>query len=105
METLVEVSNTDQVDLAESSGADLLGINNRDLKTMEVELERTKDIIGSTSEDTIVVSESGIRNRSDIEKVIEWGADAVLVGTALMRSDDVEEKTRNFVYGGMDGKN
>ena len=104
LEVLVEASDKEQALHAESAGADLIGINNRNLKTMEVSLERTKDIVGCTSADSVVVSESGIEDRNDIERVIGWGADAVLVGTALMKSGDVEMKMRELVYGEVDGK-
>ena len=104
LETLVEAADEEHVKLAEISGTDLIGINNRDLNTMKVDLERTKKLVEFTSEDSIVVSESGIETREDVERVLGWGADAVLVGTALMSSCDVQGKTKELVYGDVYGK-
>ncbi len=99
METLVEVSDEDQVRLAESTETDLIGINNRNLETMSVNLERTRKVIEGTSDKSVIVSESGISDREDVERVMEWGVDAVLVGTAIMESRDVEGKVRELVHG------
>ena len=104
METLVEASTEGQARLAESVGTDLLGVNNRNLETMEIDLGRTKRIIECTSDKSVIVSESGIKDRKDVERVVKWGADAVLVGTAIMESEDVEEKVRELVYGDVNDK-
>lgn len=99
LETLVEARNRDQVELAVSSGADLIGVNNRDLKSMIVDLSTTEELAGYAPEDSILVSESGIGNRSDVERVMGTGADAVLVGTSIMKSDNVERKVKELVAG------
>ncbi|KXA94619.1 hypothetical protein AKJ36_02540 [candidate division MSBL1 archaeon SCGC-AAA259I07] len=92
MEPLVEVRNKEQAELAEDAEAELIGINNRDLKSMEIDLSRTERIINSIPEGLVTVSESGIENRHDVERVTQAGADAVLVGIAIMESTDVKRK-------------
>ncbi len=99
LETLVEVRDKDQAKFATSVDADIIGINNRDLRTMEIDLSRTERISRYIPEDTVLLSESGIKNRADVEKILEAGADAVLVGTSIMKSNNVEGKVRELVFG------
>ncbi len=97
MECLVEVTSMDEVRLAVSAEARLIGINNRDLETLEINLDRTRELASAVPEDVVLVSESGIRLPRDVRAMLEAGADAVLVGTALMQADDIEEKVRSLV--------
>ncbi|MEM2878323.1 MAG: indole-3-glycerol phosphate synthase TrpC [Candidatus Hadarchaeales archaeon] len=97
MEALVEVQNGGEITTALKSGADLIGINNRDFNTMKVDIERTVTIAKNVPEDAVLVSESGINSPDDVRRVMEAGADAVLVGTSIMSSDDVEGKVRSLV--------
>lgn len=97
MESLVEVGDEGQVKLAISARAKIIGINNRDLKTMRVDIGRTKRLAPLIPDDVILVSESGISGPSDVRALLEAGADAVLVGTALMRSGEVASKVRSLV--------
>ena len=99
MEPLVEVRDEDDVESAISAGASLIGINNRDLKTMKVDIENTEKIIDSLPENIVKVSESGIRTRDDVRRVQAAGADGVLVGTSIMGSGDVRSKVRNLIGG------
>jgi len=101
MEPLVEIGDEEQVDLALSSGAKLIGVNNRDLSSMEIDLSRTEKISNDISDEFTLVSESGIKNRKDVSKVSKAGADAVLVGSAIMSSENVQRKVRRL--GGIDG--
>ncbi len=96
MEPLVEVGNKEQIGLAADVGANLIGINNRDLNSMMIDLSRTEDILKSAEGDFLTISESGIKDRTDVRRVMEKGADAVLVGTAVMSSDNVQEKVRSL---------
>ncbi|MEM2907712.1 MAG: indole-3-glycerol phosphate synthase TrpC [Candidatus Hadarchaeales archaeon] len=97
MEGLVEVGDEREVELAISAGAELIGVNNRDLKTMKVDLGRTARLAPLVPEHVTLVSESGIRTPEDVRAALEAGADAVLVGTAIMGSTNIEEAVRRLV--------
>jgi len=97
MESLVEVTNEQEVGLAESAGAELIGVNNRDLETLDIDLSRTTKLAPLIDEDATLVSESGISSSDDVRGMLEAGADAVLVGTAIMKEKDIEVKVRNLV--------
>jgi indole-3-glycerol phosphate synthase len=97
MEPLVEVFDESDLQLALSTDATLIGINNRDLSTMKVSLTRTEKIAPLVPRDRIVVSESGISTPEDIQKVVRAGARAVLVGTAIVRAGDIKAKTEELV--------
>jgi len=97
MDCLVEVHSEAEVDIAVMSGARIIGINNRDLPSFTVDIDTTRRLKPLIPSDRIVVSESGIRNRSDIEKLKERGVDAVLVGEALMSSPDISARMRELL--------
>ena len=97
MEALVEVHDEAQVERALVAGADLIGINNRDLRTFDVDLETTERLRKLVPDDKVVVSESGIRGLEDVERLAKSGIHAVLVGEALITAKDVREKMREFV--------
>ncbi|MFJ7665844.1 indole-3-glycerol phosphate synthase TrpC [Lysinibacillus sp. NPDC097195] len=90
LEVLVEVHDVEELERALTVGAKLIGVNNRDLRTFEVDLARTKDIaaVFPFGEQRVLISESGIWNNEDANKVAAMGASAVLVGESLMRSGD-----------------
>ena len=96
MECLVEVHNEAELRTALDSGARIIGINNRDLKTFAIDLTTTEHLRPLIPPDRIVVSESGISRRSDIEKMQRWGVDAVLIGEALMSAPDITVKVRQL---------
>ncbi|MFV1995602.1 MAG: indole-3-glycerol phosphate synthase TrpC [Verrucomicrobiales bacterium] len=96
LDVLVEVHDLEELDRALDTDARIIGINNRDLATFEVDLETTRELSEEIDAETILVSESGIRSGEDAALVREWGADAILVGEALMRADDVEEQIAEF---------
>ena len=98
MESLVEVHDEAEVERALKAGADLIGINNRDLHTFEVDLATTERLRPLIPDDKVVISESGIATRADAERVAAAGVHAVLVGEALMTSTNVREKIREFVF-------
>lgn len=102
MEPLVEIRNQEQAELAEEAQAKLIGVNNRDLRSMEIDLSRTERMLDYVPDGAILISESGIREKQDVKRVMKAGADAVLVGTALMESENVEGKVRSLV-GANDG--
>ena len=97
MEALVEVHDEAQVERALVAGADLIGINNRDLHTFDVDLGTTERLRKLVPDDKVVVSESGIRGLEDVERLAESGIHAVLVGEALITAKDVRDKMREFV--------
>jgi indole-3-glycerol phosphate synthase len=90
LDALVEVHDEAEMAHAIACGATLIGINNRDLKTFNVELSTTHRLLPMVPAGTLAISESGIRDARDMETVKAWGADAVLIGETLMRSTDVE---------------
>jgi indole-3-glycerol phosphate synthase len=91
---LVEVHDRRELEVAAGVGATLIGINNRDLTTLEVDTSRTFELRDDVPEDAVVVSESGWRTREELERLAGAGVDAVLIGEALMRSPDIESACR-----------
>lgn len=88
LDVLVEVHDEDEMAWAASTGATLLGINNRDLRTFETRLETTERLAPLAPADAIVVAESGIRVRDDVDRMLRAGAHALLVGETFMRAAD-----------------
>lgn len=78
------------------NGNSVLGINNRNLNTMEVDINTTSRLASLLEEDTPVVSESGIKTRADVEKLKRAGVKAVLIGQTLCESSDIEEKFKEL---------
>ncbi len=97
MESLVEVTSEEEVKLAVSAGAELIGVNNRDLETLEVDLNRTVQLAPLVPDNATLVSESGISTPADVRRMLDAGADAVLVGTALMKAENIERKVQSLV--------
>jgi indole-3-glycerol phosphate synthase len=96
LDALVEIHDEEELDTALEVDADLLGINNRDLTTFSVDLQRTFDLLADVPAGKMVVSESGIGAREQLEELERVGVDAVLVGTTLMRADDIEAACREL---------
>lgn len=88
MEPLVEVHKHEELDRALIAGARMIGVNNRDLKTLIVRLETSYELIGKIPEDCIAVCESGLRSYEDLQKLRAAGFDAFLIGEHLMLSED-----------------
>jgi indole-3-glycerol phosphate synthase len=98
LEVLLETHTSSEFCSALKTNADLIGVNNRNLATLKVDLNQTKTILSSIKpEDKVIVSESGIKTPTDIKFLRESGACAFLIGSAIMSSDNVEEKVREFV--------
>jgi indole-3-glycerol phosphate synthase len=93
---LVEVHNEGEVEVALASGARLIGVNNRDLRTFDVDLGLTERVRKAIPADVLVVAESGIHSVADARRMREAGADAILVGESLMRSDDPAARIREL---------
>jgi len=96
MKALVEVHNEEEIHIALNSGAQIIGINNRDLKTFKVDLGTTERLHTLVQFDRIVVSESGIKTREDIAFLRSKGVHAVLIGETLMASDDIPNKIKEL---------
>jgi indole-3-glycerol phosphate synthase len=88
LDALVEVHDEDELARALVAGADLIGINNRDLRTFEIDLGVTEHLLPSIPAGTLVISESGVHSAADVAHLHACGARAFLVGESLMRSDD-----------------
>jgi indole-3-glycerol phosphate synthase len=89
MEALVELHDADQLPRVAHTGAEVIGINNRDLRTFATRLEHTLDLAPLVPADRCLVSESGIRTRADLDRLRAAGVKAVLVGESLMRAPDI----------------
>lgn len=94
---LVEVHKENEVERALRSKARIIGINNRDLDTFNIDINTTRRLRPLIPQTRIVVSESGIKTRSDTEKLKEWGVNAILVGEALVTAGDILTKMRELV--------
>lgn len=94
MDALVEVHDGPELDTALSAGAEMIGINNRDLRTLEVSLGVTERLAPGVPPHVLSVSESGIKTYEDIKRLEACGVKAVLVGESLMRAPDMEAATR-----------
>lgn len=97
MTTLVEVHDQHDLARAVAAGADLIGINNRDLTDFSVDLLTTEYLAPLVPDEATVISESGIRSRRDVERVARAGARAVLVGETLMQAPDPAATIRELV--------
>ncbi len=97
--TLVEVHNAAELAIAAEIEAPIIGINNRDLTTLQVDPDTTFELLPHVPAGTIVVAESGFRERSELDALGAAGVDAVLVGEALMRSSDLEAACRALTAG------
>jgi indole-3-glycerol phosphate synthase len=96
LDAIVEVSTEEELETALEWDVDVLGINNRNLEDFTVDVERTFDLLHDVPTGKVVVSESGIHTRDQIEELEEVGVDAVLIGEMLMRSPDPETAVREL---------
>ncbi len=94
---LIEVHDRPELERALAAGAALVGINNRNLQTLKVDTETTYALRALVPPGTLVVSESGQRARADLDRLAAAGVDAVLIGEAIMRAEDVEGKVRELL--------
>jgi indole-3-glycerol phosphate synthase len=97
MHCLVEVHNEEELKRALACDVKIIGINNRNLDTMAVDINVTKRLRPLIPSDRLVVSESGIKGRGDIQRLREWGVDAVLIGEALVTASDVKAKIKELL--------
>lgn len=97
MDSLVEVHTAEELETAIEAGARIIGINNRDLQTFETGLETTLELAAKVPPDRVLVSESGINTRADVERLMAAGVDAILVGESLVREPDPRTKVRELL--------
>jgi indole-3-glycerol phosphate synthase len=88
LDVLVEAHDRAELDWALAAGADLVGINNRDLRTFHTTLETTERLAVGLPAGTLLVAESGIHTRADLDRMVRAGAQAVLIGEAFMKAPD-----------------
>ena len=94
-QVLVEAHSVEEVERAVAAGADIVGVNNRDLTSLHVDLATFEEVAPAVPDDAILIAESGITATDDVRRMRDAGADALLVGTAIM-DGDVGENTKAF---------
>jgi indole-3-glycerol phosphate synthase len=97
MDVLVEVHDTEEAKRAVQSGATIIGVNNRNLKDLTIDLKTTELVFPLLPKQVIKVSESGIESHEDIQRVVQAGADAVLIGTAFSREPEPQNKIKSVM--------
>ncbi len=95
-QVLVEVHTREELDRAVDAGASVIGVNNRDLGKLEVDLETFESVAPHAPDDAVLIAESGVSTPADVRRMRAAGADALLVGSAIM-DGDVETNTRTLV--------
>lgn len=96
---IVEVHCEEELEAALAAGARIIGINNRNLKSFDVDLSMTEKLIGRIPHDRAVISESGIRTAGDLKYLGGLGVDAVLIGEAFMKADSIKDKVNELKAG------
>lgn len=99
---LTEIHDRDDLEKAVACGARIIGINNRDLDTFKVDIKTTLDLAPMIPESCVVIGESGITTQQDIRLLKKTAVNAVLVGTSLMKSNNIAAKIRELVEAGKD---
>jgi indole-3-glycerol phosphate synthase len=97
MDVLVEVHNAEELDHALQLPCELIGVNNRNLKTLAVDIVMTEELAARLPSDRMLVSESGLYTPADLARMARVGARCFLVGESLMRQQDVAEATRSLL--------
>ena len=97
MDVLIEVHDDDELDRACALKSPMIGINNRNLKTFETTLETTKQLSRRVPEGRLLISESGLNTRADLEKMAAYGAKTFLIGESLMRQPNLAQATRDIL--------
>jgi indole-3-glycerol phosphate synthase len=89
---IFEVHNFEELEIALLIDSDIIGINNRNLKTLQVNINTTFELKKEIPSDKVIISESGIKTREDVKRLEDAGIDSILVGTALMEAEDIGKK-------------
>ncbi len=97
LDALVEVHTREEMKRAAASGANLIGVNNRDLRTFEVWLETSLSLAREAPPEALLISESGLRSREDLRRLHAAGFRGFLIGETLMRAEDPQQALRSMV--------
>ncbi|MDO8602556.1 MAG: indole-3-glycerol phosphate synthase TrpC [Candidatus Omnitrophota bacterium] len=97
MDAIVEIHNENDLQKALLASPEIIGVNNRDLDTMEISIENTLRLVPKIPKEIVTVSESGISNNEDIEKIKKTGVSAVLIGAAFLESEDIAGRVRKVM--------
>ena len=97
LKVLIEAHTKEEFSNSCNTDADLIGINNRNLDTLKVDLNATKEILENTEKTKLVISESGISTSDDIRFLHKCGADAYLVGSSIMQTDEIQQTVQKLV--------
>jgi indole-3-glycerol phosphate synthase len=98
LESLIEIYDPENLDRVLKLDPPLIGVNNRDLRTFVVDLDHTLKIVPHIPKSTLLVSESGIKTRADVDRLKAYGVGAILVGESLMRAPDIGTAVRDLVH-------
>lgn len=96
LESLVEVHNQEELYLALETDAQIIGINNRNLRDFTTDIKNTQDLIRFIPDDKIIISESGIHTKQDMDYLKSLGVNGALIGESLMKSSDIGEKLKEL---------
>ncbi len=96
LHVIFEVHDLKELEMALFLNSNIIGINNRDLKTLKVDIQKTFDLAKEIPPGKIIISESGIGTREDVKRLDYEGIDSLLIGTALMEADDIGKKIDEF---------
>ena len=99
MQALVEIHDKTDLTKAIFAGADIIGINHRNLETFEMDMKLSQKLIPLIPNNKIIVAESGITNHETVKELSKYGADAFLVGEHFMCQDDITQAVKNLKYG------
>ncbi len=97
LDALVETHNCEDLQKVLNTSAEIIGINNRNLDSLEIDLKTTEKLIKLIPKGKVIVSESGIKTKEDIKYLGDLGINAVLIGETLLKSEDIEEKIRDIM--------
>jgi len=97
LKVLVEAHTTEEFENACNTHTDIIGINNRNLDTLKIDLNTTKKILEKSTYSKTIISESGIESQDDIRFLHKCGADAYLVGSSIMKTDDIQQTVQKLV--------
>ena len=97
LNVLLEVHTREEFQNALKTEADIIGINNRNLDTLEIDLKTTESVLSGYDHSRLILSESGINTPEDIQYLKKSGANAFLIGSSIMKSDNIEEQVRKLV--------